>query len=365
MINFFGLNRQQHLHEELLTATQEVLRGGIFVGGPYEAQLQYWLTKRTSKKYAILCHSGTQALEVIASYMLHILKYDKVNVPALTYPATANAMSCISLRLRDVDSNGIILDLNQDRLPEHTSIVVGLWGNAEYTIKEPISFVSTLLSHFRNNFFVEDGAQSWLAGTMNSRYCLATAISFDPTKNLPATGNGGAILTDSYELSEYARLYIRNGGIDHVLMGTNSRMSEQDCAHVLIRTNYIDQWQERRHQIAQHWISEFSDLPLTFPGRTENSLHSNQKFVIRTTLRNELMNHLLKNDVAIKIHYKYTLDQLPAFSECETDSTVGSILSCASILSSTVLSLPIYPELTDAEVEYITDTVKQFYNTTL
>jgi dTDP-4-amino-4,6-dideoxygalactose transaminase len=182
------------------------------------------------------------------------------------------------------------------------------------------------------------------------------AISFDPTKNLPASGNGGAIVTNDEKLYLYAARYRDNNKPDFYAVGTNSKMSEQDCAQLLVRAKYIDEWQKRRSEISKYWCDAFRELPLTCLSDTKDP-HAHQKFVIYIPDRNSLHTHLLTDGINSKIHYEYVLGDLPTAKGL----TKPDMLSTSVMLSRGVISLPLYPELTDQEVDYIAEKVIKFY----
>ena len=355
MIPHFGLKRQyQNLKKELLDATHNVLSSGELVGGHYTRAFEEWLKYRTKAKYAVTCHSGTQALEIIARYTLsnhkEIYNVDgaSIRIPNLTYPATLNAFLTTGweVELVDVDRNGL-MKLPQSQFDDGVfNCFVGLYG-----AKPPQLWGGQPEAYFD----IVDGAQHWLVA--DGDIGEGMAISFDPTKNLPSSGNGGAIVTDSISLYKYALSYRDNGKpAQFVEAGSNSKMSEQDCAQILVRTRYIDEWQARRERIARHWCDEFRDLPvrcLTDPFEK----HSHQKFVMYLPDRNSLHTLLLTSGIDSKIHYPYSLGEHQMSSELEKPD----MLSTSTMLSRGVLSLPIYPELTDSEVEFITYAVKGYF----
>lgn len=362
MINHFGLDRQYaNLKAEILSATNDAMKDGMLVDGYYSRQFSSWLAGRTKCEYAVLVHSGTQALEIIAKYLVYN-NFDNtvplhVRVPDLTYVATMNAFVNTSIYARsynnrefdielvDVDRSGIMKPPERETLNTF-NCYVGLYG------------APTPGNHTSNDII--DGAQHWLIA--NGDVGLAMAISFDPTKNLSASGNGGAIVTNSYELYQFARLYRNNGGKgivdDLIVAGTNSKLSEIDCAHLLVRTNYIDQWQYRRKKIRNYYLQEFKDLPFRCLSRGYLT-HADQKFVIAMDSDRDLMlQHLLKHKIEARVHYKQTISELnTAMFFCRT----LDFLSNSTMLSRSVLSLPIYPELSDSEVEYIASMVKAYY----
>jgi dTDP-4-amino-4,6-dideoxygalactose transaminase len=174
-IPFTGLRKQyNNIKEEILDATDRVLRSGNLMNGIYTKEFETWLAKKNNSKYAITCHSGTQALEIIAQYYItrdwdsrcHVL------VPAITYPATINAFlrSGWDVTIVDTDAYGIMdRDHAMPELVNYNAIVlVGLYG-------APIRNGWELMA----NIIIEDAAQHWLSDR-GRRKGHAAAISFDP-----------------------------------------------------------------------------------------------------------------------------------------------------------------------------------------
>lgn len=349
-IPHFGLKRQyKNIGEELLDATHRALKDGQLVGGHYTRSFEEWLKHKTKTKYAITVHSGTHALEIIARYkkIKHEQNMDgnpKISIPNLTYPATLNAFLTAGwdVELADTDKNGII-DLDNTKAGEYDCLMgfAGRkpWPNASYS----------------NAFgIIVDGAQHWLVA--DGDVGGGMSISFDPTKNLPSSGNGGAIVTNDEQLYLYATKYRDNNKPYFHDVGTNSKMSEQDSAQIMVRAKYIDEWQKRRSEIAKYWCNTFRELPLTCLSDTKDP-HAHQKFVMYLPDRNSLHTHLLTDGIDSKIHYEYVLGDLPTAKNLKKPD----MLSTSVMLSRGVLSLPMYPELNDNEVQYIADKVKSFY----
>ena len=354
-IAFTGLPRQyNNLREEILDATDVVLRSGNLMNGNYTAEFESWLSRKNHVKHAVTCHSGTQALEIIASYCAGNLQDQDqcptVLIPALTYPATANAFMRTGWQVEIVDTDmyGCMDQKQIDRTRNHDAIcAVGLYGAA---LQDNWDIMTDCL--------IEDGAQHWLADNCEHQGKY-TAISFDPTKNFPNYGNGGAIVTNDLYLSEYARNWTNNGkSSGHKVAGSNSRMSEIDCAQMMIKTQYLDAWQLRRSSIARYWMSKLQDL---FTVRcliddTNFKKHSFHKFVIEVDDRDIFQKKLSALRIETKIHYQYPLHELPAYENCKGPS----LLSTSSSLARRCLTLPLYPELTDLEVDYIIDAVLNY-----
>lgn len=360
-IPFFGLVKQyKNLKEELLDATDKVMQTGVYMNGPYTSTFETWLALKTKVNFAVTVHSGTQALEIIAKWaridhddmMNDELSHDRyepvVRIPNITYVATLNAFlnAGYDVELVDTDKNGLMNVPETPVLDDMTknTCSVGLYGANPH----PHISLGALASH------IVDGAQHWLVA---DNIGDGMAISFDPTKNLPATGNGGAIVTNNRDLYDFAYSYRSNGKSDHESYGTNSRMSELDCAHLLVRTKYIDKWQWRRKEIRHYYLDEFKNLDVRCLSR-DHIVHADQKFVIYTNKRDELLVYLTSKGIDVKVHYEKTLGELPLARDIKIKP---DLLSTSVMLTRGLLSLPIYPELTDSEVEYIAKEMKKFF----
>jgi len=351
VIPHFGLQRQYELlKDELLDVTDNVLKSGQFIEGYYTLELEKWLTARTGT-YALTCHSGTQALELVALYLLERFSNPKAAVPNITYPATANGFITTGYDIELVDTNefGII---NPEKISTNVDVmvVVGLYG------LDPYNYIKHNKLPTKSKYIVYDGAQHWLSLTKASSYGFATTISFDPTKNLPASGNGGAILTLDIGFLDFVKNFRSNGRPLFKTVGTNSKMSEIDCAHVLVRSRYIDEWQIKRRKIAKYWNDKFKNLPIKTMCNL-NDAHAIQKYTIYTSDRTALRNTLTVAGIDTRINYDRTLNEMMAYKHYSNPSA----FSTSFMLTKGVLSLPIYPELYDNEVEYIAETIIKFY----
>jgi dTDP-4-amino-4,6-dideoxygalactose transaminase len=346
-IPFFGLKRQYNtIRQEILDVTDEVLQSGDLMGGNYTSEFESWIARKNNSKYAVTCNSGTQALEIIASYYKRLYDRPRVLIPAMTYVASANAFMRTGwdIKLVDTDYYGI-MDLKQiDHRGYEAICMVGLHGAA-------ISPLWKLM----NGLLIEDGAQHWLSNNC-VRHGWATAVSFDPTKNFNNYGNGGAVVTNIQELDDYARNWKAHGHLsNHAEIGTNSRMSEVDCAQMLVKSRYLDSWQLKRSQIAKYWMDKLKDRDdiRCLIDETNVDKHCFFKFVIEIDDRDVVQNKLKQLRIETRVHYKDPLHELPAYQHLQGPS----ILSSASSLSRRCLSLPLYPELTDLEIDYIIDSV--------
>jgi dTDP-4-amino-4,6-dideoxygalactose transaminase len=344
-VPFIGLDRQySNLKAEILDATDRVLRSGIYINGQYTKKFEDWLAKKTGCQYATVVHSGTAALEFISRfYHDHFIYTEKpiIRVPNLTYIATLNAFlnTGWQVELVDTDKNGIMKLERTDSSTFNCSI--GLFGTC------PGKATSGTIT---------DGAQHWLVAEPDT-IGDAMAISFDPTKNLPSSGNGGAIVTKDRALYDYVSSFKNNGKPNNFFTGTNNKMSELECAHMIVRANYIDSWQDKRKLIRDYYIDELKNYPIRCLSKGITT-HANHKFVVDVDDRNTLDIYLRQNGIETKIHYPHTIAEHPVARSIKVKP---DLLGISYSLSRRILSLPIYPEMYDYEVELVVDKIKKFY----
>jgi dTDP-4-amino-4,6-dideoxygalactose transaminase len=357
-IPFTGLRKQyNNLRAEILDATDEVLRSGQLMNGNNTVEFEAWLARRNHVHYAVTCHSGIHALEILASYWAMetpIPHPPTVLIPSMTYVATANAFirAGWDIHIIDTDAHGLI-DFKKipTELDYQAVVLVGLYG-ASVTHHPTVGISVDWM--WKDTILIEDAAQHWLAADGVRSGKGGAAISFDPMKNLACYGNGGAVVTDNLDLAEYARAWRDNGKPSHRNTGTNSRMSELDCAHMLIKSKHIDRWQARRQKIADHWCDRFKNTAIRCLIDDSNAHdHAFHKFVIDVNNRDILKANLDLRKIETRVHYASPLHEISLYREYPGPD----MLAASSSLARRVLSLPIYPELTDLEVEYITDQV--------
>jgi len=211
---------------------------------------------------------------------------------------------------------------------------------------------------------IEDCAQSHGAkenGVGCGSFGAAGSFSFYPTKNLGAIGDAGALVTTSAAIAEQARM-LRNYGqtnrYEHLVVGMNSRLDELQAAILRVRLGYLDSFTQRRQEIAARYLAEISNswaTPLAAPLNTEQ--HVYHLFVVTTDFRDELQEHLRKNDVETLIHYPISADNQVALQGITTDP--GG-LPHAHRHAQTCLSLPCQPQLTGVEIESVIAAVNSF-----
>jgi len=322
---------------------------------------------RCNRKYAIAVNSATNGLV----YAMHCIPYVPddapcIAVPALSFAATLNAASTTDLEVKitDVTYSGLINlgSLNGTLEQENIQAImyVNLFGNTvdwgKFQLE--IEFFSQ-----RRPWVIEDAAQSFGAsshGVPSGKMGNISVLSFDPTKNLPNYGSGGMVLTDDADMALTIRNLRDNCKLsNHDYVGYNSKMSESDCAQMLVKLEHFDTWQQRRSEIAAYYSERLSGLVST-PGITHGTVPAWHKYVIRTTHRNGLKQHLEDHKVETRIHYERPLYDLEIGVAAGPGPLEANHWEAARFCSE-CLSLPIYPELTDIQVEYVVNRVRDFF----
>jgi dTDP-4-amino-4,6-dideoxygalactose transaminase len=364
-IPFFGVDRQYaNIREEILDAADQVYTSGKVLDGDYTFLFEKNIQKMTERKYACSVGSCTQALifSLRAIDSPRKLQRSKVLIPSQSFVASLNSVleAGFDPVFCDVDRYTGLIDLN--KIPVHHSEIaavmyVNLFGNIIDYDK---------LTLYRQMWadddipVIEDAAQSFGAyyrGVPSGKLGTISCLSFDPTKNLNNYGSGGMILTDEPDLWESVNDMRDNGkGNEHINSGTNSKMSEADCSQMLIKLKYFNQWQLRRKEIANYYTEEL-DGYVTIPDVDMNVEHAWSKYVIHHKDRHGLSIYLRNAGIETKINYPRPLHLANVAFGFEVDY---SNLESAEEFSKTCLSLPIYPELTDSEVEAVVDAVKEY-----
>lgn len=357
MIKFFNVDRQYNAdREKYLAIFDQVCSSGQVVGGENTQRLENHLRARFNRKHAVLLNSCTDCLGFVGEYLLSQYKNESISIyfPMMSFLATDSGFLREinhfekDIHYVDVDYNcNIDLDKLEEKLSQDkNSIKILVWVNL---FGNPIDYDRLVhMQTLYNLHLIEDAAQSigsrW-NGTVSGAMGEASCFSFDPTKNLNAFGIGGAVLTDDEKLHNHIRQRSRPNSQKWISAGYNSQINEVDAAVVDYKLQHkFDQWQQRRILIAEHYIKTFGNLVYTIEQKKE-AVCSWHKFIIKHRDRDLLKDRLKQKGIETRIHYQSLLQNNPN--------------SKAHKLSQMVLSLPIYPELTDEEVDYIANTVKK------
>ncbi|MEA2600874.1 MAG: hypothetical protein QOF89_1866 [Acidobacteriota bacterium] len=344
---------------------RKILDETSFVLGPEVREFEAAFASYLGVEACVGLANGTDAL-VLALRALGLQPGDEVIVPAFSFFATAEAVALLGGRVvfADVDPETLNLD-PADAAARLTSRTVGILGVHLYGRPFDVDALLALCKRY-HLWLVEDAAQAHGArwkGTRVGGFGQLAAWSFYPTKNLGCFGDGGAATGNDRVLVERVRTLGNQGQAGryhHVAVGTNSRLDSLQAAVLNCRLPLLDEDNARRGEIACRYhgaLAGVGDLRL-LPDRPEvRSVY--HQFTVRTSRRDELMAHLKAAGIASAIHYPSPLHHQPALDDL-VDVRDGD-LPVATAAAQEVLCLPVFPELTNEEVEAVGTAVRSFF----
>lgn len=348
----------------LANAAAEVLKSGYFVLGPSVSAFEREFADYCGTAFCVSVANGTDALE-ISLRSLGISEGDKVAVCAnAAMYGTSAVMACGAIPVFvDVDASYGLMDVNQltaicasDQKPIAV-ILTHLYGR--------LGNVEAVSAICRENgiLLVEDCAQAHGAQLEDGRkagsFGDAAAFSFYPTKNLGAVGDGGAIITNSVDTAERARKLRQYGWTSKysngIAGGRNSRLDEIQAKMLTVMLPMLDGWNDRRREIANRYSVEIQNPALQLPPVSGREYVAHL-YVVQCRQRDRMRSHLAAAGIQTDVHYPIPDHR----QQCHAGRFEKVILPVAEELSKTVLTLPCFPELTDAEVQQVVDACNAF-----
>ena len=362
-VPFGDLARQyRSIAGEIDAAVNRVLGRGWFVLGQEVESFEREFATYIGVRHAVGVGSGTEAIH-LALIAAGVSPGDEVITAANTCVPTVSAISFAGAAtvLVDVDHDSFNLDpakLESAITPRTRAILpVHLYGQA--------ADLDAILEIGRRRQIpvIEDVAQGHGATYREKKlgaFGLASAFSFYPSKNLGAYGDGGAVVTNDDDVATRLR-QLRNYGEErryfHTTKGFNSRLDEIQAAVLRVKLDYLEDWNTRRREIAGLYDRGIVNPLILKPARMDYGTHNYHLYVIRTERRDELRRHLASLGIGSLIHYPVPIHLQKAYSEL--GKARGSF-PIAERCSDQVLSLPIFPELSDQEVLEAADAVNSF-----
>ena len=363
-VPFVDLRAQYaQIKDEVRRGIDELLETAHFVGGPPVERFEGSFAEYVGANYAIGVSNGTCALE-IALRVLEIGPGDEVIVPANSFFATAEAVSNVGGTpvFADVDPDTYHIDVQSARqvITCHTRAIipVHLFGRAM-----DLRPIAALAAEYDLDI-IEDAAQahgSRFDGTPIGGSGRLTCFSFYPGKNLGAYGDAGAITTNNAKHQQRAAMLRDHGSrlkYRHELVGTNARMDALQAAVLSTKLKYLEGWNQARRAHAAAYIRGLSDLPLSLPQMSHEDEHVFHLFVIRTAARNQLRDFLQQRNIATGIHYPVPLHLTPAYQRL--GAVQKGALPQAENAADEILSLPMYPELSEEQRNHVISSIEEF-----
>ena len=352
---------------EVLSAIETVCDEQGFVLGPRVVAFEEAMAQYIGSRYAIGCASGSDAL-LISLMAMGVRAGDEVITIPFTFFATAGAISRLGAKpvFVDIQADTFNIDpalIERAITPRTKAIIpVHLFGQcADMVAINEIAKRNTM-------YVIEDACQAIGAAQQESRAGIlgdTGCFSFFPSKNLGGFGDGGLITTNDKALADsMAMLRVHGSQVRylHEAVGINSRLDAVQAAVLQVKLKYLDQWTEGRRRNAERYRQLFAqtkhaDCVVLPPTKPEN-FHVYNQFTIRAPKRDELRTFLKEKGVGTEVYYPLPMHLQNCYRELGHQKGSFPVSEQAA---EEVLSLPIYPELTEAQQGYVVEMIMEFY----
>lgn len=355
-IPFVDLKSQyQSIKNTIDHAISEVIHNTAFIGGKYVQEFENEFAEFCGSKYCVGVGNGTDAL-YIAMRALGISTGDEVITAANSFIATSEAITMTGARVVFVDCHPTTYNIDtqkiQDAITPRTRAIipVHLYGQpADMTEIRSIAREHGL-------YVIEDAAQAHGAEIKGRRTgCMGDVgcFSFYPGKNLGAYGDAGAIVTNDEELASRCRMIANHGRLEkynHSFEGVNSRMDGLQAAILSCKLKFLEQWTDMRRSVARAYNNLLDHSEIITPAEQAGMRHVYHLYVVRVPNRDSVQAFLKEEGIATGIHYPVALPNLDAYRYLGHTSDDFPV---STKYSREILSLPMFPELTKAQIEYV------------
>ena len=350
------------IKNDVLTAIAEVLDSQVCIGGPKVAELEQKVAEISDCKFSVGVTSGTDAL--LASLMaLNIGPGDEVITTAFTFFATAGSISRTGALPVFVDIDPRTYNLDPSKIEAaitgRTKAIIPVHLYGQMCDMDPIMEVAAK----HNLYVIEDAAQSITAtykGRKAGSIGTVGCFSFFPSKNLGGAGDGGMIVTNDPALHERL-VAMRSHGSHrkyyHQFVGGNFRLDPLQAAILLVKLPHLGDWSEARRRNAAYYNRAFASSSVQTPWINPDCVSIFNQYTIRVSNRDSLVQALKQEGIGAEIYYPLAMHEQECFAgKCR----VAGSLHESETASHSVLSLPVYPELTQDQLDCVADFVLRF-----
>ena len=358
----------QQIRADVLSAIEEVCDEQRFILGPRVETFETAIAEYLGCRYAVGVASGSDAL-LLSLMAAGVKPGDEVITVPLTFFSTAGGISrlCAVPVFVDVRADTFTIDPEQleKKITPRTKAIIPVHLFGQCADMERIMDVADR----RGVKVIEDACQSIGAGRRGRKagtFGYSGCFSFFPSKNLGGVGDGGLIVTNDGDLRELLlalRVHGSRSDYHHDHIGLNSRLDALEAAVLHVKLQHLEGWNKKRARNAANYerlltqagLLEHVTLPVTDPG----NVHVFNQYTLRAQKRDELMAYLKEHEIGHKVYYPVPLH----LQECyQPLGYAKGDLPVSEQLAQEVLSLPIYPELTDAQMEAVVTRISEFYN---
>ncbi|NQU94932.1 MAG: DegT/DnrJ/EryC1/StrS family aminotransferase [Candidatus Omnitrophica bacterium] len=349
------------LKKEIEARISKICDNQSFVLGEEVSLIEKNISEYCNTQYAIGVNSGTDAL-ILALNAMGICKGDEVITTPFTFVATVEAISLVGGKpvFVDIDPKTYNIDpgLVEAKITEKTKAIVPVHLYGLCADMDPISSIAKK----HKLPVLEDCAQaigSTYKGKKAGSLGVAGAISFYPGKNLGCFGDGGMVVTNEEALYKKVKL-LRNHGSEksyyHKIVGYNSRLDNLQAAVLNIKLTYLDKWIDQRIENAAFFNKNLAGCSITTPHVPEGYRHSYHQYVLRSKDAGKIVKHLLDSGIESRTYYPLPLHLQECFKSL--GHKPGDFPESEK-LSKESFAIPVYPELTKEEKDYIVATIKK------
>jgi dTDP-4-amino-4,6-dideoxygalactose transaminase len=362
-VPFVDLKAQyQSIRAEILPALEAVCESAGFILGPFVKEFEEAFAKFIGVKHAIGLNNGTSADEL--GIRAFIQPGDEVITAPNTFIATTEAITAAGGKVvfADIEEDSYNLDPQklEAAITPKTRVIVPIHLYGQPADMHPILEIAR-----RHHLYVlEDAAQAHYAlykGKMAGGIGDAAAFSFYPGKNLGAYGEAGAVTTNSDEIADFIRLYRDHGSVKkyiHDIEGHNMRLEGMQGAVLAVKLKHLPAWSEARRRHAAYYNELLKDVDgVITPKEMPYAKHVYHLYVIRVQNREGLQAFLNDKGIGSGFHYKYPLHLQKAYQYLGYKK--GDFPVTEKVMEE-IISLPMYPELAQEQIEYVVESVKEF-----
>ncbi len=366
------VQQYKQIKQEIASAMMEVIESSAFINGPAVYRFQKNLKEYLGCRHVIPCANGTDAIK-ISLMALELNPGDEIITTPFTFVSTVEVIVLLKLRpvLVDIDPDTFNISprLIERAVTSRTKAIipVHLFGQCadmesimNIARKHNLYVIEDSCQSIGSDYIFSDGSRK-KSGTIGHIGC----ISFFPSKNLGAYGDGGAICTNDDNLEKFLRCIANHGMINryhYEMVGLNSRLDSLQAAVLDIKLKYIEKYISLRRNAADYYNKQFSNIPgLTIPVTSAFTTHVYHQYTLATdnSCRDKLINYLSEKNIPSAIYYPLPLHLQKAYSFLgyrEGDFPVSEEMSHR------VFSIPMHPELTEEQLNYICNNIKEFFD---
>ncbi len=352
----------QTLKPQIDAAITDVIANSAYIRGAHVDDFEKAWAETLGVKHCVSCANGTDALYILMRG-LGLKPGDEVITTAHSWISTSETITQAGGRVVFCDTDKETFTINtaliEAKITPRTVGIIPVHLYGQPADMDPIMAIARK----HKLWVIEDCAQAHLArykGKLTGTFGNAATFSFYPGKNLGAYGDAGCLVTNEASLADWTATYARHGGKgDHVMEGINSRLDGLQAAILNVKLPHLAKWTEARRRVARRYdelLSEVGDvvIPKVAPERD----HVYHLYVIRTERRDALKKHLTDGGIATVLNYPKALPFYPAYSYLGSKPADFPV---AFANQSRILSLPIFPEMSDEMIRHVAGQIKTYY----